>query len=203
MTRSVLNAIPQNQHPKRDVLNCLGRDMFVLPGASMISRSAFDSVGGFDEQFIGYEDDDLFLRLFVAGFDNFYINEPLTKWRMHSTSTSFSERMARSRALYFDKLSRDFPDEPNMARFYIRDHVAPRFTQTAMIELISAIARMDMAAAKRSAMQIRYFAKALPVRRRFPALMVSHVLAWPVMQALYRSAPKRLVRIVRRALGFA
>jgi glycosyltransferase involved in cell wall biosynthesis len=203
MTRSVLDTVPNTQHPKRDVLNCLGRHMFVLPGASIISRSAFDSVAGFDEQFVGYEDDDLFLRLFVAGFDNIYINEPLTKWRMHSTSTSFSEKMARSRALYFEKLKRNFPDEPNMARFYIRDHVAPRFTKTAIVELISAITRMDRAAAKRSAEQIRYFAKALPARRRLPAVMVSHVLATSVMQAVYRSAPKRLVRVARRALGVA
>jgi GT2 family glycosyltransferase len=203
MTRSVLDTVPNTQHPKRDVLHCLGRDMFVLPGASIISRSAFDSVAGFDEQFVGYEDDDLFLRLFVAGFDNVYINEPLTKWRMHSTSTSFSEKMARSRALYFEKLRRNFPDESNMARFYIRDHVAPRFTKTAMVELISAITRMDRAAAKRSAEQIRYFAKALPARRRLPAVMVSHVLATSVMQAVYRSAPKRWVRVARRALGVA
>ncbi len=203
MTRSVLDTVPNTEHPKRDVLKCLGRDMFVLPGASIISRSAFDSVAGFDEQFVGYEDDDLFLRLFVAGFDNIYINEPLTKWRMHSTSTSFSEKMARSRALYFEKLRRNFPDESNMARFYIRDHVAPRFTKTAMVELISAITRMDRAAAKRSAEQIRYFAKALPARRRLPAVMISHVLATSIMQAVYRSAPKRLVRVARRALGVA
>ena len=63
MTRSVLDTVPNAQHPKRDVLHCLGCDMFVLPGASIISRSAFDSVVGFDEQFVGYEDDDLFLRL--------------------------------------------------------------------------------------------------------------------------------------------
>ena len=119
-------SVPKIEHPKRDVLNCLGRDMFVLPGASIISRFAFDSVAGFDEQFVGYEDDDLFLRLFVAGFDNVYINEPLTKWRMHQTSTSFSEKMARFHAPLFRKTeARTFPTSRKWLVSITRDYVAP------------------------------------------------------------------------------
>ncbi len=55
-------------HPKRRLLSCLGEDMFILPSASLISRKAFEAVGGFDERLSGYEDDDLFLRLFRAGY---------------------------------------------------------------------------------------------------------------------------------------
>ena len=63
------------EHPKRDLASCLRQDMFVLPSASLISRRAFRQVGGFDERLSGYEDDDLFLRLFQAGFHNVFLAE--------------------------------------------------------------------------------------------------------------------------------
>jgi glycosyltransferase involved in cell wall biosynthesis len=114
-------------HPKMQLDECLRQDMFVLPSASMISRTAFDAVGGFDEELCGYEDDDLFLRLFVAGYRNVYIEKPLGQWRVYANSSSFTPRMARSRMLYARKLLRSFPDEPLLSRFYTRDLIAPRF----------------------------------------------------------------------------
>ena len=81
LVRSFLTTLG-SQHPKRDIFACLKQDMFILPSASLISREAFDAVGGFDERLSGYEDDDLFLRLFLAGFDNEYIDTPLSQWRI-------------------------------------------------------------------------------------------------------------------------
>lgn len=72
--RALLSRLPYQEHPKKTVLNCLRRDMFVLPGASLICKRAFEAIGGFDERLIGYEDDDLFLRMFCAGFDSEFIN---------------------------------------------------------------------------------------------------------------------------------
>ena len=57
--------------------------MHVLPSAVLIAREAFEAVGGIDERLSGYEDDDLFLRIFGAGYDNVYLNERLSKWRIH------------------------------------------------------------------------------------------------------------------------
>jgi GT2 family glycosyltransferase len=127
--RSFLSILSTKQ-PKTTLIDCLGYDMFVLPGASLISREAFDSVGGFDECLVGYEDDDLFLRMFCAGYDSIYLNEPLTRWRIHHTSTSYTERMAESRMIYFRKLLSHFPDEIWCNRFYARDVIAPRFLHT-------------------------------------------------------------------------
>jgi GT2 family glycosyltransferase len=69
LIRSFLTRLP-TAHPKRSLIECLGQDMFVVPSASLISRKAFQAVGGFDESLSGYEDDDLFLRMFRAGYDN-------------------------------------------------------------------------------------------------------------------------------------
>jgi len=54
-------------HPKRSILEMIAADMFVLPSATLVARRAFEAVQGFDEQFMGYEDDDFFLRIFRAG----------------------------------------------------------------------------------------------------------------------------------------
>lgn len=63
MMRYCLNGIP-SPHPKRSLLQCLQHDMFILPGASLFSKRAFEAAGRFDERLAGYEDDDLFVRMF-------------------------------------------------------------------------------------------------------------------------------------------
>jgi glycosyltransferase involved in cell wall biosynthesis len=116
-----------SHHPKRDISCLLGQDMFVLPSASIICRKAFDGVNGFDPQFMGYEDDDLFLRMFRSGYSNYFIDTPVTVWCIHSESTSYSIRMPRSRWRYFCKLNDLYPDDPIRCRFFFRDLLLPRF----------------------------------------------------------------------------
>jgi glycosyltransferase involved in cell wall biosynthesis len=127
-----------SKHPKTTLYDILSADMFILPSASMISRKAFERVGGFDEQFMGYEDDDLFVRLFRAGFSNYFTPKAVTVWCIHTESTSYGIRMARSRLRYFRKLALMFPDDPMKSRFYFRDALLPRFHRQIMIEAILA-----------------------------------------------------------------
>jgi glycosyltransferase involved in cell wall biosynthesis len=121
VSQSYLSSLP-TKHPKRHIHECIGEDMFVQPSATLISRKAFESVGGFDEQLCGYEDDDLFLRMFCAGYDNFYLDMPLLKWRIYPGSTSYTPRMMRSRAIYTRKLLEMFLDDPSRGRYYARDN---------------------------------------------------------------------------------
>lgn len=124
-------------HPKKRLHECLSQDMYILPSASIIDKSAFKDVCGFDERLSGYEDDDLFLRLFVHRYKFFYINEPVTSWRLHLASTSNNVNMAKSRMIYFDKLVANFPDQPKLNSFWTRDLIVPRF-----INIL--IAQMDL-----------------------------------------------------------
>lgn len=130
-------------HPKSDLFVCLRENMFVLPSASLISRSAFNRVEGFDERLSGYEDDDLFLRLFRAGYANVFIEQALSKWRIYPDSSSYSYRMRRSRAVYFRKLWDNFEDDPNRARFIKRDLLLPRFYVEALNEYVKAVRKGD------------------------------------------------------------
>jgi glycosyltransferase involved in cell wall biosynthesis len=114
-------------HPKHSLIDLMRNDMFVLPSASLINARAYKSVGGFDEQFTGYEDDDLFMRLFRAGWNNYFIDKPVTVWCIHGESTSYSVKMSRSRFKYLKKLISTYPDDPVRARYYFRDLIIPRF----------------------------------------------------------------------------
>ena len=114
-------------HPKTSLTRLLSADMFVLPSASIVSRQAFIAVGGFDEQFLGYEDDDLFRRMFQRGFSNIFTPQLVLVWCIHKGSTSYGFLMTRSRLRYLDKLSAEFPDRPEAGEFYVRDFIWPRF----------------------------------------------------------------------------
>ena len=127
ISRNFLRHAKDAKHPKRDLDDCLKTDMFVLPSATLMRKSAFDGVDGFDERLSGFEDDDLFLRMFQAGYDNIYLDKALTKWRIFGGSASFSPRMALSRMIYLRKLVAAFPDNPERDRFYTRDMIVPRF----------------------------------------------------------------------------
>jgi glycosyltransferase involved in cell wall biosynthesis len=114
-------------HPKKSLYQCLREDMFVLPASSLVSRVAFEEVGGFDEQLKGYEDDDFFLRAFRAGHANVFVDEALSMWRIHTASTSYSRHMSVSRLRYARKLIAEFPDVPERHQYIVRDLIAPRF----------------------------------------------------------------------------
>jgi glycosyltransferase involved in cell wall biosynthesis len=141
-------------HPKRSLADCIRQDMFVLPSASLVSRAAFEAVGGFDERLSGYEDDDLFLRIFRAGFDNAYVDVPLAQWRIHRSSSSFGDRMRESRLIYFEKLRREFPDPGG------GHHLALRFVR-------SILAEYDRSAAAGDRQRMRLAARDLRVVSRF------------------------------------
>ncbi|MDI4657613.1 glycosyltransferase family 2 protein [Xanthobacter autotrophicus] len=129
------NVSPQ---PKRSLRDCLRHDMFILPGATLASKQAMIDAGLFDERLSGYEDDDLFVRMFALGVGIVYLNVAVTRWRIYAGSTSYSPRMARSRTVYFHKLVELFPDEPRIAFFPTRDAIGPHFLGLLTGEFIAA-----------------------------------------------------------------
>jgi glycosyltransferase involved in cell wall biosynthesis len=156
--RSFLSSL-STKHPKNLIEECIGEDMFVLPSAAMINREAFERVGGFDERLSGYEDDDLFLRILRAGYDNLYLDRPLSKWRIYSGSASYTANMTRSRAIYTRKLLEMFPDDILRARYYTRDLIVPRFTQHAIREYQNAVKLSTPEAISDALSEIRFLSQ--------------------------------------------
>jgi GT2 family glycosyltransferase len=121
-----------NRHPLTDLRVMLRHNMYILPSATLIRRSAFLAVGGFDESLRGFEDDDFFLRLHLRGYGSKFTSKEVTAWTVNTSSTSFSESMCRSRFLYFSKLYKYFSTKENLQLQGIdnvfRDFLFPRFS---------------------------------------------------------------------------
>ena len=166
VNRNFLNVLAPEQHPKLALDKCLSQDMYVVPSASMISRSAFESVGGFDEALSGYEDDDLFLRLFLRGYDNVFLNEALSQWRIHHSSASYTSRMGKSRMIYAEKLIRAFPNEPYRRRYWVRDCIVPRFVRNLLADYYAAMKEHDIAGMRQDISYLRVLRPYLSFRKR-------------------------------------
>jgi glycosyltransferase involved in cell wall biosynthesis len=145
-------------HPKRSLWELLAGDMFIVPSATVIRREAFLAVGGFDEQFSGYEDDDLFIRMFRAGYTHAFINESLSQWRIHRSSTSYTDRMNVSRRLFAEKLMAMCPDDPTVEHWWVRDYIAPRFFRRALHQFHRAALRADWPTCRESQEEAQQFA---------------------------------------------
>lgn len=137
---NMLRDVHGTMHPKQGhIKNLLRHDLFILPSAALIKRTAFEAVDGFDEQFTGYEDDDLFLRIFRAGYTNYFLDKPVTAWCQHQGSTSWSIKMSRSRWRYFQKLARTFPDDTFANVFFFRECLVPRFADNFIKDATAAV----------------------------------------------------------------
>jgi glycosyltransferase involved in cell wall biosynthesis len=196
---SCLQALPFH-HPKTDLFKCLKYDMFVLPSSSLIAKSAFDAVGGFDENLAGYEDDDLFIRLFQSGHDNVFIDLPLTKWRIHQDGCSYSPRMAVSRRTYISKLLAQFPDDHTRGRIISRDCLATRFLPLLLRDYRQAVKSGSDAEIRQAADDLAFISQLHGGRARFAIGSVMPVLKTPLLSRLAAPMIFGLGSLVRHRL---
>jgi glycosyltransferase involved in cell wall biosynthesis len=122
------------RHPKTSVRDYLAEDAMMLPSATIVRAAALKSVGGFDPRLCGYEDDDLFLRLFRAGWHSHFVRQSLTFYRIHSSSSSSGSSFRESRLIYLQNVLSHTPDDPRMGRMYMTQLLVPRLLNTTMHE---------------------------------------------------------------------
>jgi glycosyltransferase involved in cell wall biosynthesis len=184
-------------HPKTSLRQCLAQDLYIVPSAALVSKEAISRVGYFDERLSGYEDDDLFVRIFWAGYRNVYLNVAVSRWRHYGTSSSFSARMAKSRMIYFKKLADTFPDEPTLGLWWRHNIIGPRFMELAFNEFIRASRVGDRAALDRAWSEIKEIAPVMNRRTRHRMRRFS-----PLIELLYPTpltgVARSLVRYVIR-----
>ena len=189
-----LDMVPAPQ-PKTSLRQCLEHDLFILPSASLVLKEAIQAVGMFDERLSGYEDDDLFTRMFSATYGSIYVNRPVTKWRIYESSTSFSKRMANSRMIYFKKQLELYPDVPILELSWSRDVIGPRFMRLAHNDFVRATRARDLTTIERAWADVEEIA---PVMKRGTRRRVR--LVSPIVRFLYRN---RLYRRARRLAQYA
>ncbi len=200
VAHSYLRLLPFH-HPKRDLFACLSNDMFVLPSASLIARDALLGVGGFDAALCGYEDDDLFLRLFRAGYDNVFIDRALSRWRIHPGGSSYSSRMAESRMVYLQKLLDAFPDDLPRERRYRRDMLAPRFLLSVAKDYRLAVESRDAGTIVAAARDLGRIARMHRWRVRISVRAALPVLRSPRLAPLLLPVAVALRPVLRRLGG--
>ena len=201
------------QHPKAGhITTLLQNDMFVLPSASLINRTAFISVGGFDEQFMGYEDDDLFLRMFRAGFTNYFLNQPVTVWCMHTGSTSWSIKMSRSRFRYLKKLSSLYLNDDAKGMYYFRDCLMRRFGRSILLDSLKAgksgsIHRAELSKILNEYVAMAYVRPEISISQKWRLKITAFILtrfsksALKLLSACIHLAPKTRNLVGRALLG--
>ncbi|GGF72453.1 hypothetical protein GCM10007301_35340 [Azorhizobium oxalatiphilum] len=196
LTRQCMMADMGVVHPKTNVFDCLGEDMFILPSAALFRKAASDSIEGFDDQLSGYEDDDFFLRLLRARWLNIYVPDSLSAWRMHGGSASRSPRMTRSRTLFAQKLMKMFPRNEATGYELGAKVVLPRFMAIAVERLRAATQDCDYEQVPETLEEVKLFMPYLPPRsqRRFEAALKWLDFGMRLRnRKLMRYAAKRLV----------
>jgi glycosyltransferase involved in cell wall biosynthesis len=177
-------------HPKQSLGELLAGDMFILPSASLIRRDAFLAVGGFDEQFSGYEDDDLFIRMFRAGYTHAYVDESLSQWRIHLKSTSHdTDRMDINRRRFAEKLMAMCPNDPPVEHWWVRDFIAPRFFRRALHQFHRAALNADWRACRKSQKEAQSYADRMVCGPRLRARLA--LMRWPKTYRLLHQMLRR------------
>jgi len=193
---SILDDLPV-PHPRKSMRQWLQDDLNILPGATLIAKSALDDVGYFDERLSGYEDDDLYLRLLTSLRRVEYINARVLMWRLYTSSTGFSMRMVRSRMIYLDKLLENFPDEPRLALNWRRKVIAPRFLNYVLHDFNEASKTRD---AMRLDQMWADIQKVVPLAS--PPVRWRFALVRPLVAATYKSRFTNISRfLLRRSIG--
>jgi glycosyltransferase involved in cell wall biosynthesis len=197
VTRAFLRAAGV-KHPKQTILDCVRTDLMVLPSASVVRKAAFDEAGGFDEELIGYEDDDLFIRFFRLGWEHTYIETPLVRFRIHTSGSSTSPTFMRSRIRFAAKLAAMLPDDPRMFRYYLADAIAPRFFLTSLDDYVRACSACDWTAAEEALKIVNHFAgrRRSSVRLRWKLFWIQKPRLFRFLVAFNERFPYRL-RFIR------
>jgi glycosyltransferase involved in cell wall biosynthesis/SAM-dependent methyltransferase len=144
-------------HPRTSLTACLSEDLMVIPSASVMRASMFDALGGFDPLLQGYEDDDLYVRAFRAGWRLAFEPRPLTRFRVHAGSSSSEERFIESRRYFSRKLRETVADDRRLNRYYSRDVIAPRFLKSCFNDFVRALSDKDWDAARKLRRDLKYF----------------------------------------------
>lgn len=97
------------QLERRSVAEIVRSDLMALPSASALRKRALVRVGGFDRRLCGYEDDELYLRLFRAGWSVRADLRVRARYRVHGANASSSVAFLRSRLIFLEMLFDEHP----------------------------------------------------------------------------------------------
>lgn len=129
------NLFPHRSKPVPDTPEeFLARDAQIFPSTTLIERGAAVAIGGFDTRMRGYEDDDLYLRLVLAGYEIAFCPKNVSVWRRHPLQTSQSEAFLQSAETFFAKWL-NYPWPKGVSADIARTNLRARFLASCRIML--------------------------------------------------------------------
>lgn len=137
----VAQTVPTLQ--RNTVAELLDHDLMALPSASLMRRDALREVGGFDRRFSGYEDDDLYVRLFRSGWRVTPLARSTVRYRTHDANASSSVAYLRSRLVFIDTLLQHAKGSEYAPPSLIVHRIMPRVLQSTMHDYTVAIESGD------------------------------------------------------------
>jgi glycosyltransferase involved in cell wall biosynthesis len=123
--------------PGTSIFAMLAQDLMMLPSATIMRVRAFTDAGGFDPDFRGYEDDDLFLRIFFAGWSFRFEPRPVTNYRIHSENSSRQSTFLHSRLRFFRKYFDEFFPPGTEYHEEFRGAIGGRMTRAFLLDAVS------------------------------------------------------------------
>lgn len=176
--------------PDKQLSSLLSKDLMMLPTASVIRSNAIESVGGFDTQFKGFEDDDLFVRMFIRGFSFAFLEESTIQYRTHETNSSGGISFAQSRMKFFEKYRDYFSSLNQPDETFISQVLAPRTTSGVLHDLFVARRAGNTESEVFALDNLNYLfnLRGLTLKRRAILLVVK---IRPLFQFLYRANLKK------------
>ena len=123
--------------PESSIFSMLSQDLMMLPSATLMRTRAFRDTGGFDTGFRGYEDDDLFLRMFSAGWAFRFEPRPVTNYRVHADNSSRQTTFLHSRLRFYRKYRDEFFPPGTEYHDEYRRAIGGRMTKSFLLDLVS------------------------------------------------------------------
>lgn len=193
------------EHPKSTLGHILGAGIIIQPGAAIFRKSAIEDAGYFDQKLSGYEDDDLFLRIFRRQWANIYLPGAHSTWRIYGESSQFSRRTVESRRYYAKKLMATYPDDVLGGRYWTRDCIAPRFYRIAEQEYERALAAGNDEACRELVADMREYASHTSVafigrKERWRMNMRQNPRRFKAWRARLNALPHPVRRVIRLSL---
>jgi glycosyltransferase involved in cell wall biosynthesis/SAM-dependent methyltransferase len=134
-------------HPKRSLVSVLSQDLLVLPSASVIRRRTAVEANGFDTRLNGYEDDDLFVKVYRRGWGHAFDPSASIRYRVHARGASSTPAFLRSRLIFLNTLLSEIPDDHRLDFYLSHDVIIPRFYGATLRDYTDALAFRDWARA--------------------------------------------------------
>lgn len=131
---------------RRTIADLVRTDIMALPSASLLRRSALMRVRGFDRRLSGYEDDELYLRLYRAGYTVVPELRARVRYRMHGSNASSTVAFLRSRLVFLSLLTEHYPQDRHRAG--AAEIAAERLLRSTTSEYFAALVEHDDALAR-------------------------------------------------------